>query len=131
MEYLKEPGTYEALIINAEAKHSKAGDPMLVVTFKQIGGNGGEINSYFVPKFPFMQERLTELKAAVGVSPMAKKEDLLGKKVVIGVRIQEVKPGKERINEKTGKPYPPSSEVFEFLPFREAGEIITADDLPF
>lgn len=131
MEYLKEPGTYEALIINAEAKKSKAGDDMLVITFKQIGGNGGEINGYFVPKFKFMAERLAELKLSVGVGPMAKKDELLGKKLIIGVRIQEVKPGKERINEKTGQPYPPSSEVFQFLPFKETGEYITADNLPF
>ena len=117
--YLKEPGTYQALIINAEATKSKKGDDMLTVTFKQIGGEAGEIRAYFVPKYKFMAERLAELKVAIGVSPMAKLHDLLGKKCLIGVRMQEVKPGQEKINEKTKLPYPPSSEVFEYFPIQE------------
>lgn len=131
-KYLKEPGTYEALIIATEAKQSKAGDPMLVVTFKQVGGDAGEINAYFVPKFEFMAKRLAKLKTVIGVSPTAKKEDMLGKRLQIAVRLQEVKPGKERINEKTGLPYPPSSEVFDFAPVQEVAEAVKVfGDLPF
>jgi hypothetical protein len=128
-KYLKEPGQYEALIIAAEAGHSKNGDAMLTITFKDMK-DGGEIRGYFVPKFPFLQERLAQLKLAVGVGPMAKKDEMLGKKLVIGVRMQQVKPGKEKINEKTGQPYPPSAEVFEFLPL-QAPASYGSDDLPF
>lgn len=130
-KYLKEPGQYEALIIATEAKQSKAGDPMLVVTFKDMK-DGGEINAYFVPKFDFMAKRLTKLKTVIGVSPTAKKEEMLGKKCQIAVRLQEIKPGKEKINEKTGQPYPPSSEVFDFGPIQEIEEAKKVfGDLPF
>jgi hypothetical protein len=134
-EYIKTNGHYTALVIGTEAKKSKKGDDMLVVTFKEIGGNGGEINGYYVPKYEFMAKRLAELKTALGVGPMAKKDDMLGKKCVIGVRQQEVKPGQERINEKTGKPYGPSFEVFEYLPIQDevalAKEVFGNNDLPF
>lgn len=132
MEYLKEPGTYEAMIIAADAGQSKKGDPMLTVTFKEIGGKGGgEIRSYFVPKFEFMAQKLAELKLSVGVSPTAKKEDLLGKKVVIGVRTQIVKPGQEKINPKTNLPYAPSAEVFEYIPYVENKNASQDSALPF
>lgn len=133
-EYLKTPGIYEALIIGAEATNSKKGDPMLVITFKQLGGTGGEINSYFVPKYDFMAKRLAELKLAVGVSPAAKKDDLLGKKLIIEVAMQKVKPGQEKINEKTNLPYPPNSEVVAYLPFKEPAQYMEqdiTDKLPF
>lgn len=133
-EYLKENGHFTVLIIQTEAKKSSKGDDMLVVTFKDIN-SGKEINGYYVPKHEFMAKRLQQLKTAIGVGPMAKKEDMLGKKCVIGVRQQEVKPGKEKINDKTGKPYPPSFEVFEYFPIQDevalAKEVFGNNDLPF
>lgn len=127
--YIKEPGNYTALIIEATAGKSKKGMDMLTVTFKDIT-SGGEIRGYFVPHYDFMAKKLAELKLAAGLSPTAKKDDLLGKKVVIGVRMQQVKPGQEKINEKTGKPYPPSTEVFEYIPFREPAQY-GDENLPF
>lgn len=134
-EYLKEPGIYEALIINTEAKTSSKGDPMLVVTFKQIGGTGGEINAYYVitkkPNHKFMTELLASLKLACGLPPIVKKEDFLGKKVRITVELQKVKPGQERINEKNGLPYPPSSQVVAYAPIQSETSIPNDHAFPF
>lgn len=129
--YIKEPGIYNVLIIGAEATQSKKLDPMLVITFKQIGGNGGEIRGYYVPKHKFMAEALASLKLACGLPPTAKKEDLLGKKIQIVVELQKVIPGKERINEKTGLPYPPSSQVVAYKPFQDEPTPEDEGILPF
>ena len=128
-KYLKTPGIYDAMIIDAKQTTSKKGDPMLVVTFKQMGGEGGEINAYFVPKYSFMAERLTQLKMSVGLPPTpCQPQAFLTKTVRITVGMQEVKPGKEKINEKTGKPYPPNAEVISYAPVQAAPEYIPQDD---
>lgn len=135
MSYLREPGTYAVLIIGAKVGPNKKGDDMLTLTFKEIQGDR-EICGYYVPKHANMMDALAKLKTAVGVTPFAKKEELLGKKLLIGVRSQRPKPGVEqKINPKTNKPYEPFAEIFNYAPFVDAGEIAKevfgSDDLPF
>lgn len=122
-KYLKEPGTYAVMVIGVGDKPSSKGDPMLTVTFKELQGEGREINSYFVPKYEFMAKNLQKFKMAIGAAIGDKKESFLGKKCLISVRLQQVKPGQEKLNPKTGLPYAPNSEVFEYAPFVDAGEV--------
>src|SRR5260221_263005 len=85
---IKEPGIYDCQIVEIVKGKSKKGDPMLSVNFKQIGTEYG-IAGYYVPKHAFMKEKMDFLFQECGLTPGTNADQLLGKKVTLGVDLQK------------------------------------------
>jgi hypothetical protein len=65
--YLKDPGEYVVRVSEVKKGTSRAGAPMLTVTFETRDGR--QINAYFVATLIFHMKTLDLLKAACGLDP--------------------------------------------------------------
>lgn len=85
---VREPGMYKAMVIVADKDKSKKGNPMLIVVFQtQVGC----VRGFFVPGSSAGNERLLQLKDALGLPYEAVAEDMEGKKCVVVCKLGEPK----------------------------------------
>lgn len=101
-EYLREAGTFDVKVIGISKKPSKAGNPMLTVTFAD--DKAREINAYFVVNKMGL-EKLASLKDALGLPQTAKGEEFIGRECSAVIGFQDP-------NKTGGKLY---TEIKEYL----------------
>lgn len=79
-------GEHIVKVIDVGFGPSSKGDKMITVTFTNASGE--TIKDYFVTKYPFMMDKLADLKAHLGLTKESGAENMLEKKcgVLIGAK---------------------------------------------
>lgn len=112
------PGKYNATIVHAEAKESKAGNPMIALRWR-IDDEGEYEKRNIFDNLVFSQNalwRVRQVLLAVGFSTTfngdVNPESLLGESATLTVTIQAGK----GVNTETGEPYPPRNSITKVEP---------------
>lgn len=119
------PGKYNATIVHAEPKTSKAGNPMIAIRWR-IDDEGEYYHRNIFDNLVFSQNalwRVRQVLLAVGFSTTfngdVNPESLLGESATLTVTIQAGK----GINEETGEPYPPRNSISKVEPIGNSAKV--------